>query len=313
MLLSALNVVKRFPVRRGLLGGAAETLTAVDRVSLGVAEGEVLGIVGESGCGKSTLARCLAGLLPVDGGRVDWDGADIAALPAGELRRRRPFHQMVFQNPHASLDPRQTVGECLIEPLEVHGLGDPGFRREAAARILAEVGLEKDALRRYPHEFSGGQRQRVGLARALILDPRLVVLDEPVSSLDVSVQASILNLLLRLNRERNLAYVFISHDLSVVGYLSRRVLVMYLGRVVEEGEAARVLSEPRHPYTRALLESSREGRVTVKGDPPSPLRPPPGCPFHNRCPLAEERCRREPQELRETEPGWKAACWKARA
>jgi len=312
MLLSALNLVKRFPVRRSLFRGTTESLTALAGVSMQVAEGEVVGVVGESGCGKSTLARCLLGLHTVDAGQVRWDGDDLAGMAPDRIRSRRQFYQMVFQNPFASLDPRQAVGDCLVEPLEAHGLGDAEFRRAAAVDILGEVGLDASSMGKHPHEFSGGQRQRIGLARALILDPKLVVLDEPVSSLDVSVQASILNLLLRLNRERNLAYLFISHDLAVVGYLSRRVLVMYLGRVVEEGETARILENPRHPYTRALLEAGREGKVTVKGDPPSPLAPPPGCPFHARCPLAEERCRVETQTLTEVETGWKAACWKAK-
>ena len=312
MLLSAVKLVKRFPVKRGLFGRVESQLTAVDGVSLEVGEGEVVGVVGESGCGKSTVARCLLGLTPADAGQVLWGEMDLAGMSPEEIRRQRQYYQMVFQNPFASLDPRQRVGECLREPLETHGLGDAEFREVAVANVLNEVGLAPDDLLKFPHEFSGGQRQRIGLARALILDPKLVVLDEPVSSLDVSVQASILNLLLRMNRERNLAYVFISHDLPVVGHLSRRVLVMYLGRVVEDGETAKVLAEPRHPYTKALLTAGREGKAVVQGDPPSPVHPPPGCTFHTRCPMAESRCRAERPELGDTDPGWKSACWKWR-
>jgi len=284
----------------------------VDDVTVSVDEGEVVGVVGESGCGKSTLGRCLLGLESLAGGRVEWEDVDVAGMTPRTLRDARPSFQTVFQNPFASLNPRQKVRDCLTEPLAVHGLGDRPMRERVAGELLENVGLTKDDLGKYPHEFSGGQRQRIGLARALVLDPKLIVLDEPVSSLDVSVQASILNLLLRLNRERNLAYLFISHDLAVVGYLSRRLLVMYLGRVVEEGETARIMERPRHPYTQALCEASREGKASLAGDPPSPVAPPPGCPFHTRCPLAEDRCRSERQGLDEVEHGWKVACWKAR-
>jgi len=275
-----------------------------------MAEGEVLGVVGESGCGKSTLARCLLGLETLDAGRVLWEDEEEARLSSEERRRRRRDAAMVFQNPFASLDPRQKIQEALMEPLAIHGVGGPSTRREMAEKILEEVGLNSEDGGKYPHEFSGGQRQRIALARALVLNPKWVALDEPVSSLDVSVQAAMLNLLARLNRERNLAALFISHDLQVVGYLSRRILVMYLGRVVEEGETPRVLAHPRHPYTRALLEAGREGRPSVQGDPPSPVHPPSGCPFHPRCPLAESRCREEKQALLTTDNGVSSACWK---
>ena len=217
---------------------------------------------------------------------------------------------MVFQNPFASLNPRQKVKEALLEPLDVHYLGEPKGRLDYVTELLRKVGLSADDLNKYPHEFSGGQRQRIGLARALVGQPYLIVLDEPVSSLDVSVQASILNLLAQLNREQRISYLFISHDLQVVAYLSDRVLVMYLGRVVEEGNTDQVLQTPRHPYTQILLSASRGNKVAVKGEPPSPVQTPSGCAFHPRCPYAEKRCQEEKQELAQGGQDWKVACWK---
>lgn len=310
MLLSFRQVTKHFPVARGLLGRPTAFVKAVDDVSFGLEEGEVLGIVGESGCGKSTLGRCAVGLCRPTGGGVEWNGQDPSRMSRPALQKARRQFQMVFQNPFASLNPRQKVKDALLEPLEVHGLLRPSERPAFVEDLLNQVGLGTGDLCKYPHEFSGGQRQRIGLARALACQPGLMVLDEPVSSLDVSVQASILNLLARLNRDQRIAYVFISHDLQVVGYLSRRILVMYLGQVVEEGETAQVLARPRHPYTQALLKASEGGRVKIQGEPPSPVHAPQGCSFHPRCPYAEERCRCEKQKLEITEGEGRVACWK---
>ena len=310
MLLSVRSVSKRFPVERGLWGEPTAFVRALEDVTLDVAEGEIVGVVGESGCGKTTLGRCVAGLYEPSSGKVFWDGTDVGSMSPGVKREARRHFQLVFQNPFASLNPRQKVAAILEEPLVVQGVGNAGLRRESARALLEKVGLSASDLEKYPHEFSGGQRQRVGLARALSCDPRLMVLDEPVSSLDVSVQAAILNLLADLNRERKISYLFISHDLQVVGYLSRRILVMYLGRVVEEGETEAVLRGPRHPYTRALLAASRGEKAAVEGEPPSPIHPPEGCAFHTRCPFAEARCTREKQPLLEVGGGRKTACWK---
>lgn len=310
MLLSLRQVTRRFPVERTLFGRPAGFVTALDRVDLSVPEGSVTGLVGESGCGKSTLARIAAGLEPPDAGEVRWRGEDPFALPPRELRRRRRLVQMVFQNSFGALDPRQRCGEAVEEPLVVHGIGNARQRREKVLRVLEDVGLSAGDAAKYPHEFSGGQRQRVALARALVLEPELLVLDEPLSSLDVSVQGSLLNLLSTLNRKRGLGYLFISHDLSVVGYLAARTVVLYLGRVVEEGPTKVVLRRPAHPYTRALRRAARTFSRTVEGEPPSPVTRPSGCPFHPRCPHAEERCRQEEQVLVSAGEGRTAACWK---
>jgi oligopeptide/dipeptide ABC transporter ATP-binding protein len=285
-------------------------LKAVDGVTLDVTGSEIVGVVGESGCGKSTLGRCAVGLQEITGGQVFWGDRDLTAMGKVEKRQAQRSYQMVFQNPFASLDPRQKIQDILLEPMEVHRFLSPAERKEFAKDVLVQVGLRPDDLEKYPHEFSGGQRQRVGLARALVCRPELVVLDEPVSSLDVSVQASILNLLARFNQTQKVAYLFISHDLQVVGYLSDRVLVMYLGRVVEEGRVEQVLRKPRHPYTQVLLAASEGQKVSVGGEPPSPVNVPQGCAFHMRCPFAEKRCREERQELMEVEGAWKVACWK---
>jgi len=270
----------------------------------------VLGVVGESGCGKSTMGRCAIGLYEPTAGTVEWDGLELSRMTAEQKKAARRRFQMVFQNPFASLNPRQRIGDTLTEPLEVHGLVKAGERTSFAGSLLERVGLPGTDLAKYPHEFSGGQRQRIVLARALACQPDLLILDEPVSSLDVSVQASILNLLSRLNREQKISYVFISHDLQVVGYLSQRVLVMYLGRVVEEGLTEKVLGLPRHPYTQALLAASEGKKLQVAGEPPSPVDVPKGCAFHPRCPFSEKKCQVEPQSLAEVEKGWKTACWK---
>lgn len=310
MLLSVQEITKLFPVQRGLLGRPTAFVKALNDVSFDVEKGQITGIVGESGCGKSTLGRCVVGLYPPTDGTILWEGSALGNIPQDQrLEYQRKF-QMVFQNPFASLNPRQKIASILLEPLDVHGLLNPWERLDFVKELLVRVGLSETDLEKYPHEFSGGQRQRIGLARALVCQPDLVVLDEPVSSLDVSVQASILNLLAQLNRERKIAYLFISHDLQVVGYLSQRLLVMYLGKIVEEGNTTEVLGNPRHPYTEILLAASMGEQRRITGEPPDPAQTPAGCPFHPRCPYAEERCRQEKQELLGPKGGWKVACWK---
>jgi len=292
-------------------GGAL--LRAVDGVSFTIAPGETVGLVGESGCGKSTLAKTLLHLVPPTAGRISFEGEDVAALSPTGLRAYRRQVQMVFQDPFASLNPRQTVGQILTGPLDVHRIGDRASRRGRVAGILDRVGLTADARLRYPHEFSGGQRQRIGIARALVLGPRLVICDEPVSALDLSIQAQILNLLAETKRDLGLAYLFISHDLSVVRYFADRVLVMYLGRIVETGDWRSLWRRPLHPYTKALIGSvPRQGRrrhvAPLAGDLPSPRNPPTGCRFHPRCAHATERCTREDPALREAGSGQRVAC-----
>jgi oligopeptide/dipeptide ABC transporter ATP-binding protein len=291
---------------------------AVDQVSLSIRAGETLGLVGESGCGKSTLGRTVLRLLDPTGGKVVFEGKDITALPQRELRPVRRHMQMIFQDPYASLNPRMSVGETLAEPLEIHGLARTRAERaERVAELLAKVGLRPDAARRYPHEFSGGQRQRVGIARALAVQPRFIVADEPISALDVSIQAQIVNLLVDLQKAERLTYLFISHDLKIVRHISDRVAVMYLGKVVELAAAAALYQEPLHPYTTALLSAvpvpdpaRQRTRIILEGDVPSPMRPPPGCPFHPRCPVKDKprACFEEPPPLREVRPGHWAAC-----
>jgi peptide/nickel transport system ATP-binding protein len=292
-LLIAENLVKHYNVR-----GSSGIARAVDGVSLTLKKGETLGIVGESGCGKSTLARLLLRLIEPTAGRVTLDGENILALNATTLRRRRRDMQIVFQDPFASLDPRMTVAQIIAEPLVIHGLGTSGERRRKVEDLLLMVGLDRSALTRYPHEFSGGQRQRIGIARAIVLEPKLLVLDEPVSALDVSIQSQILNLLVDLKTRFNLTYIFISHDLSVVEHVSDRVAVMYLGRIVEEGSAIQVLHRPRHPYTEALVSAvpgaKKQARIVLTGDPPSPEAIPEGCRFHPRCPKVFDICHRTP-------------------
>jgi len=309
MLLSIRKVSKNFPVSRGIFGNPTGYVKALSEVSLEIEAKEVVGIVGESGCGKSTLARCAIGLYAPTSGEVFWESENLGRLGQEQIRGKRSHFQMVFQNPFSSLNPRQRVREILLEPLEVHGLLRSEERVPFVIQLLKQVGLSAGDLDKYPHEFSGGQRQRVGLARAFVTKPRLVILDEPISSLDVSIQASILNLLVKFNRESGISYLFISHDLQVVGYLSDRVLVMYLGRVVEEGKTEEVLKNPRHPYTQILLQASETKAVEIPGEPPSLVHLPKGCAFHNRCPYAESKCQTE-QQLEEIGTGWKVACWK---
>ena len=280
-------------------------IKAVNGVSFALAPGETLGIVGESGCGKSTLARLILHLVPPSKGSVLFDGDDLAALPAAALRRRRREMQLVFQDPFASLDPRLKVGTIVAEPLVIHGVGTRLSRRRTVLDLLDRVGLPADAAERYPHEFSGGQRQRVGIARAIALQPKLIIADEPVSALDVSIRAQILNLMMELKAELGLSYVFISHDLSVVEHVSDRVAVMYLGRIVELADAEALYSAPLHPYTQALISAIPEPdptahgtRISLPGEPPSPEAPPSGCAFHPRCTHARAACSQDAPELR---------------
>jgi oligopeptide/dipeptide ABC transporter ATP-binding protein len=315
-LLRAEGLVKHFPLRRGFLLRQVGAVQAVDGVSFEIAPGETLSLVGESGCGKTTVGRLVLRLLEPTAGQVWFEGRQLFALRGEEMRRLRRRMQVIFQDPYASLNPRLTVEGIVGEGLLVHRIGDRRSRRERVAEVLERVGLDPGAhLDRYPHEFSGGQRQRIGIARALVLRPSFIVCDEAVSSLDVSIRAQILNLLLDLQRDEGYSYLFIAHDLSMVRHLSDRVAVMYLGRIVETGSAEAVYSRPHHPYTQALLASAparhpleRRQATPLEGEAPSPLRPPAGCRFHPRCPFAEERCRREEPPPREVEPGHVSWC-----
>ncbi len=294
-----------FPVREGLFLRSRRTLKAVDGVSLALQPGETLGLVGESGCGKSTLGKCIVRLHQPTGGQILFEGTDLAPLPPRALKAHRRHLQMVFQDPVESLNARHTVGEIVREPLDIHRLGDAASRRARVLALLDKVGLPAAAADRYPFEFSGGQRQRIGIARALALNPRLLVFDEPVSALDVSIQSQVLNLLLDLQRELGLTYLFIAHNLAVVKHVSDRVAIMYLGRIVELAPADEIYRLPRHPYTRALLSAiprpvpnRRRERIVLQGDVPSPIDPPKGCAFHPRCPFVTDRCRVEMPLLR---------------
>jgi oligopeptide transport system ATP-binding protein len=317
-ILEVRNLVKHYPVTSGFFGGVSGIVRAVDGVSFSIGRGETLGLVGESGCGKTTTGRCILQLERPTSGEIIFEGQDLTKLEGPALRRIRRRIQVIFQDPYSSLNPRMTVGQIVTEPMAVHGLVPDAAARQARVRdLLSRVGLLPQHARRYPHELSGGQRQRVGIARALAMEPSLIVCDEPVSALDVSIQAQIINLLEDLQEEFGLTYLFVAHDLAVVRHISDRVAVMYLGKIVENADRRAIYEDPRHPYTRALLsavpipdpvlEETRE-RTVLRGEVPSALNPPSGCVFHPRCPIAVERCRHDVPALREMGPRHDAAC-----
>jgi oligopeptide/dipeptide ABC transporter ATP-binding protein len=314
-LLSVRGLKKHFPIRGGLLGRQTGSVKAVDGVGFDIAPGEVVGLVGESGSGKTTVGRTILRLIEPSSGEIVFDGTDIARIPAAAMRDYRRRMQIIFQDPYASLNPRMTVGEIVGQALRIHRLAEGGARDDLVVQLLGKVGLASSALRRYPHEFSGGQRQRIGIARALAVSPQFIVADEPVSALDVSIQAQVLNLLLDLKAELRLTLLFIAHDLSVVEYISDRVIVMYLGRIMEIAPASELYRNPVHPYTQALLSAIpipdptvRRERVILQGDIPSPINPPSGCVFRTRCPLAAPECARVVPQLEAVGPGHLKAC-----
>ena len=315
LLLEIKDLKKHFPIHGGFFRGVTGNVRAVDGISLQVYEGETLGIVGESGCGKSTLGRSILRLLEPTDGSVRFKGQDILKLSKSQMRTMRKEMQIVFQDPYASLNPRYTIFQTLSEPLEVHGLADASTRKQQVHSILQRVGLDPSYSSRFPHEFSGGQRQRIGIARALIVNPKLVILDEPVAALDVSIQSQIINLLEDLQNDFQLTYIFIAHDLSVVKHISDRVLVMYLGRMAELASSEELFFNPLHPYTQALLSAvpipnprMKRERVILQGDLPSPAKPPSGCVFHTRCPLVQDICKHEVPVWTEVKPEHFVAC-----
>ncbi len=311
------NLVKYFPVRGGLLQRVVAWVQAVDNISFAIREGETLGLVGESGCGKTTVGRTILRLTQATGGDVLFDGQSVFQANNRDLKALRRNMQIIFQDPFSSLDPRMPVGESIAEGLLVHGMGNRHERFETVIHTLRKVGLEDYHARRYPHEFSGGQRQRIGIARALALQPKFIICDEPVSALDVSIQAQVLNILKELQAEFGLTYLFIAHNLSVVEHISDRVAVMYLGKMVELAERDELYRNPLHPYTQALLSaipipnpSLKRERIILSGDVPSPLRPPTGCRFHPRCPVAIAHCSQQEPEFKEVSPDHWVACWR---
>ena len=314
-LLEVNNLVKHFPVRGGLLQRVVAQVRAVEDVSFHIYDGETFGLVGESGCGKTTVGRTILRLVPATGGSVTFEGQDVFAAKPRELKQLRRNMQIIFQDPYSSLDPRMPVGESIGEGLLVHGIGTRAERFERVIQTLRSVGMQEYHARRYPHEFSGGQRQRIGIARALALQPKFIVCDEPVSALDVSIQAQVLNILQDLQAEYKLTYLFVAHNMSVVEHIADRVGVMYLGKLVEVAPRGELFRNPRHPYTKALMSAipvpdprNKRERIILKGDVPSPIKPPSGCRFHTRCPEAIERCKTEEPLLRETSAGHWTSC-----
>ncbi len=313
--IEVVGLKKHFPVRKGVLRRTVGHVLAVDGVSFSIAEGETLGLVGESGCGKSTVARTVLRLIEPTAGVIKLNGHDITRLSKAELRPYRRQMQIIFQDPFSSLNPRMSAGDIVGEPLKVHAIGRDKERAERVAALFSQVGLRPVQMRSLPHEFSGGQRQRICIARALALNPKLIIADEPVSALDVSIQAQVINLMMGLQREKRLSYLFIAHDLAVVEHISDRIAVMYLGKIVEYTDKKALFLNPLHPYTEALLSAvpvpnprlKRSKRV-LPGDVPSPMNPPSGCPFHTRCPYMEERCMKEAPRLREVSPGHQVSC-----
>lgn len=317
VLLEVKNLKKYFTINSGLFGGNTEYVKAVDDISFTINKGETLGLVGESGCGKSTTGRTLIRLYDVTGGEIVFDGAEIGQMTETELKPYRKKIQMIFQDPYASLNSRMTVADIIGEPLDIHGIASGEARQERIYELLHTVGLSKDHASRYPHEFSGGQRQRIGIARALAVNPDFIICDEPISALDVSIQAQVVNMLEDLQKEYGLTYLFIAHDLSMVKHISDRIGVMYLGKMAEIADSAKLYEEPKHPYTQALLSAipipdpevtRKTERIILEGDVPSPLNPPSGCRFRTRCRYAMDRCSTEEPQLRDTGDGHMVAC-----
>jgi len=315
-LLSVRNLTKAFPIRGGLMKRQIGSVRAVDGVNFDIEPSETFGLVGESGCGKSTTGRCVLRLIEPSSGELSFEGKDVIALSGDKLRELRRDIQIIFQDPYASLNPRMTIGAIIGEALTIHGLAASRQQyEERIVHLLETVGLQADHMTRYPHEFSGGQRQRIGIARALAVEPKLIICDEPVSALDVSIQAQVINLLEDLQQKFGIAYLFVAHDLSVVEHISRRVAVMYLGRIVETAPSRQLYSTPKHPYTEALLSavpipdpSVKRKRVRLKGEVPSPINPPSGCHFHTRCPIAKDVCSKEVPPLKASAEGHLVAC-----